>query len=507
MNMRKNIIYTTLIILVMLFSCSATKEETVVEKPNIIVFYVDDLGYGDVGSSGATAVKTPNVDRLAAGGVRFTDGHCTAATCTPSRYSLLTGNYAFRNNAAILPGDAPLLIDTAIQTLPKMLKSVGYRTAVVGKWHLGLGYGQINWNQQISPGANEIGFDYSFLIPATGDRVPTVFVENGLVMGLDPSDPITVSYKENIDPNPIGLEIPDSLKQLADTQHSQTVVNGISRIGYMTGGYAARWVDEEFPYVLNRQAKEFISKNPSKPFFLYYSFHDIHVPRVPNEKFQGITAMGPRGDAIAQMDWAVGDILDELETKGLLENTLVIFSSDNGPVLDDGYSDGAVENIGAHDPSGGYKGGKYSAYEAGTRVPTIVYWKGKVKALETDALISQIDLLGSLAALTGATVSDEVIDSENYLDAWLGKDLVGRKDMLEESFTLALRSENWKYIKPFDGNTPDWLANKDIAVGLTNEPQLYNLDEDQDESENLAAAYPDKVKELDQKLTQVLNKK
>ena len=214
-----------------------------------------------------------------------------------------------------------------------MLKSAGYRTAVVGKWHLGLGYGRIDWNQRITPGANEIGFDYSFLIPATGDRVPAVFVEDGAVVNLDPEDPIEVSYSERIDPGPIGLEISDQLKQKADVQHSQTVVNGISRIGYMTGGQSARWVDEEIPFVLNDKAKDFIGTTNDEPFFLYYSFHDIHVPRVPNEQFQGLTGMGPRGDAIAQMDWAVGDIISNLKKKGLLENTLIIFTSDNGPVL------------------------------------------------------------------------------------------------------------------------------------------------------------------------------
>src|SRR3990170_2171887 len=194
------------------------------ERPNIIIFYVDDLGYGDIGCYGAKGVVTPNIDRLAQNGIRFTDAHCPAATCTPSRYSLLTGRYAFRNNAAILPGDAPLLIDTSIITLPKMLNKAGYNTAVIGKWHLGLGMGNIDWNQRIAPGANEIGFDYSFLIPATGDRVPTVFVENGFVVNHDASDLILVDYVNRVDSDPLGSENEALLKVKADPQHSNTIV-------------------------------------------------------------------------------------------------------------------------------------------------------------------------------------------------------------------------------------------------------------------------------------------
>lgn len=506
MKISVKILFLSSVILMSLVDCTGPETGSQSNpRPNIILFYVDDLGYGDISSYGATAVRTPNVDRLASGGIRFTDGHCSAATCTPSRYTLLTGNYAFRNNAAILPGDAPLLIDTAAQTLPKMLKSAGYRTAVVGKWHLGLGYGEIDWNKKITPGANEVGFDYSFLIPATGDRVPTVFVENGAVVNLNPDDPIAVSYSERIDNASIGQEVPDQLKQKADPQHSQTVVNGISRIGYMTGGEQARWVDEEIPFVLNDKAREFISEG-DEPFFLYYAFHDIHVPRVPNERFKGATGMGPRGDAIVQMDWAVGDIINALEDKGLLENTLVIFTSDNGPVLDDGYFDQAVELAGEHDPAGGYSGGKYSAYEAGTRVPTIVYWKGEITPAVSDALVSQTDLLASLAALTGVRVDETVVDSQDQLSAWLGKDKIGRKTMLEESFTISYRQGDWKYIRPFEGTTPDWLANKDVQTGLSDKPQLYNLKKDSLEQHNLTKDLPEKVREMDALITSIVNK-
>lgn len=469
--------------------------------PNIVLIYVDDLGYGDVGCYGAKGVKTPNVDRLAAGGMKFTDGHCSAATCTPSRYALLTGEYAFRNNAAILPGDAPLIIDPQQPTLPRMLQESGYATAVVGKWHLGLGSGQVDWNKAVSPGPLEIGFDYSFLIPATGDRVPTVYLEDHHVVDLDPTDPILVSYKAPIKGVVTGLSDPDKLRVKADVQHSATIVNGVSRIGYMSGGEAARWTDEDFPRILDQKAKTFMRANQEQPFFLYYSFHDIHVPRLPHPDFQGKSSMGPRGDAIVQMDWMVGQIMQELETLGLAEETMIIFTSDNGPVLNDGYEDLAEENIGAHRPAGPFRGGKYSAFEAGTRVPTIVYWPGTVKSGTSKALISQVDLMASLGELLGgATATDDYLDSQPMLATWLGQEEKGRAFMIEESYTLSLREGNWKYIRPITRNRPNWLAAKNIEGGFEADAQLYDLSQDLGEQENLAERIPERVQAMEQQL-------
>ncbi|MDB5109013.1 MAG: arylsulfatase, partial [Mucilaginibacter sp.] len=337
-------------------------------KPNIVFIYVDDLGYGDVGCYGATKVKTPEVNRLAAGGLKFTDGHCSASTCTPSRFAILTGSYAFRNNAAILPGDAPLIINTQQQTLPGMLRQVGYTTAAIGKWHLGLGTGHPNWNDSISPGPREVGFDYSFIIPATPDRVPTVFVEDHHVVKLDKRDPVEVNYDRPIGNDPVGLQHPELLKMRADSQHSGTIVNGVSRIGYMQGGHSAYWKDEDFSEILTAKALHFMEMNKNKPFFLYFALPNIHVPRMPGAKFVGATPMGPRGDDIAEMDWITGQVMLQLRKLKLTNNTLIIFTSDNGPVLDDGYDDKAETLINGHKPAGLYKGGKYSAYEGGTRV-------------------------------------------------------------------------------------------------------------------------------------------
>lgn len=492
--------------LLLILSCSPRKEDVSSKKPNVIFIYVDDLGYGDLSCYGATAVQTPNVDTLATGGIQFMDAHCTASTCTPSRYSLLTGNYAFRNNADILPGDAPLIINPEQETIADMFKKGGYTTAVVGKWHLGLGNGSPDWNAIIKPGPLEIGFDYSYLIPATADRVPTVFVENHNVVNLDINDPITVSYDKRIGSDPIGLEDGDFLKMTADVQHSGTIVNGISRIGFMSGGHKAYWKDEEFSNILTEKATSFITNHKDKPFFLYFALPDIHVPRAPNSKFVGKTSMGPRGDAIVQMDWVTGQIMGKLKELNLTNNTIIVFSSDNGPVLDDGYTDKSVLSNGEHKPGGDFKGGKYSAYEAGTRVPTIVYWPGKITPAKSRALLSQVDFFASFAKLIGVKIQNKetAVDSFDMLDVLMGKNKKGRTHMLEEAFTMSIREGNWKYIAPQTKTTPDWLVNKDIKTGLQQTPQLYDLSKDPKELNNLAAKQPEKVKVMAAQLSKIM---
>ncbi|WP_258104196.1 arylsulfatase [Marinoscillum sp. MHG1-6] len=472
-------------------------------RPNIIVFYVDDLGFGDLSSYGAKGVQTPNVDRLALNGIRFTDAHSSAATCTPSRYSLLTGEYAFRNNAEILPGDAPLLIDTSKFTLPKMLKKVGYTNGVIGKWHLGLGSGEVDWNGKVSPGPLEIGFDYSFLLPATGDRVPTVYLENYEVLNLDKNDPITVSYNKDLGQV---RATPENARYVSDKQHSETLINGVGRIGAMIGGKQAWWKDEEFPDVFTQKAYSFIEANKDNPFFLYFSFHDIHVPRLPNERFIGKSKMGPRGDAIVQMDWITGQIINQLKSLGLEENTLIIFTSDNGPVLDDGYADFAVEKLGDHQPGGPYRGGKYSSFEGGTRVPFITYWKGHIQAGVSKALISQVDIMASIASLLGIKLEEnEAADSEDLLPALMGQSPEGRQYLLEESYRLALRKGPWKYIEPLpDGvELKPWLLKKNVDLGAHDIPQLFNLDKDQSEGINVANDYPGIVQKMKEKLASI----
>lgn len=375
---------------------------------------------------------------------------------------------------------------------------------VLGKWHLGLGKGTIDWNGSISPGPLEVGFNYSFIIPATTDRVPTVYVENHKVPRLDPNDSIEVSYKGRIGNEPTGLGNPELLKMKADTQHSNAIINGISRIGYMKGGNIARWRDEDIADVLTAKAKAFIINNKSKPFFLYFSIPDIHVPRAPHERFVGATIMGKRGDVIAEMDWMIGEITKQVDSLGLKNKTLIIFTSDNGPVLDDGYEDKAEELVGSHQPAGNYRGGKYSAFEGGTRVPTIACWPGKIKAGSSDALFSQIDLPASLTALAGLQLPPHAApDSENKLSVLLGQSHKGRDYMLEEAFTLSLRKQDWKYIAPQEKETPEWLKNKKIETGLMSVPQLYNLKNDPTEQHNLADQHPELVKQLKAELSRI----
>ncbi len=485
-------------------SSASSKVETnanAKKKPNIIIFYVDDLGYGDLSSYGATAVKTPNADQLARSGIRFTDAHSPASTCTPSRFSMFTGRYAFRNKAAILPGDAPLIIDHTKPTFMDMLKRAGYATGVVGKWHLGLGNGNINWSDYVSPGPAEIGFDYSFLIPSTGDRVPTAYLENQRIYKLDPADPITVSYTENISDRPIGREHPELLKQRADDQHSDTIVNGISRIGFMRGGKAAEYKDENFAKDFATKSIEFIRQHKNAPFFLYLPTNNIHVPRLPHEQFVGQTTMGPRGDSIVEMDWLLGELVGELKKLNLLNDTLIIFSSDNGPVLDDGYADFAVEKLGDHNPQGPFSGGKYSVLEAGTRVPMIVHYPAKIAPGVSDALISHIDFYASIAALLGVTLdANEAPDSKNLLPALLDARQAGSEEMIEEAFTIGLRSKNWKYVAPTTGTIPKWMANKKVNTGLKNYPQLFDLNTDVKEAVNVAEQHPELVAQFQQRI-------
>lgn len=480
-------------------------------KPNIILIYSDDLGYGDVGAYGTSAIPTPNIDRLAKNGVRFTNAHATSATCTPSRFSLLTGKYAWRKEGTgIAPGDASLLIPLQTTTLPAMLQKGGYNTAVIGKWHLGLGDAKgADWNGKIVPGPLEIGFNYSFLIPATGDRVPSVFVENHHVVNLDKNDPIKVSYKEPVDPNaPTGKKNPELLKLHPSHGHDMTIVNGISRIGYMTGGNAALWRDEDFADMLLKKANAYITQQKKQPFFLYFSTHDIHVPRIAHERFQGESGFGPRGDVLLQLDWTVGQLESILKKNGLLENTMIIFTSDNGQVIDDGYKDEAVEKLGNHKPNGIYRGGKYSAFEAGTRVPFIVSWPAKMNAGKVnDALFSQVDLYASLANMLQVPVAEgQASDSKNALNVLLNQSNQSREWLVEQSLnsTLSLLTGNWKYIEPSKG--PKINKDTNTELGNSTEPQLYNLADDPGETKNLAASLPEKVNEMKALLEKIKQK-
>ena len=465
--------------------------------PNVVLIYADDLGYGDLSSSGAIGLETPHIDRLAREGLRFTDGHSAAATCTPSRYAMLTGEYAWRRpGTGILPGNAAMVIEPGRTTLATIFKRAGYQTGVVGKWHLGLGpKGGPDWNGEIRPGPIEVGFDYAFLMAATGDRVPAVYVENRRVVGLDPADPIRVDYRQKIGDWPTGRENPELLRVRPSHGHDMTIVDGISRIGWMTGGRSALWKDEDMADVFTGKARAFIEQRRAQPFFLFFALHDPHVPRAPHPRFVGKSRLGPRGDAIVQADWCVGEVLDALDRLNLAQKTLVLFTSDNGPVLDDGYRDDAASKNGSHVPAGPWRGGKYSNFEGGTRVPFIVRWLGQVKPGASDVLVSQVDLPASFAALVGRTLAPaDAPDSVNVIDALLGRSARGREHLVEQAGALSLRKGQWKYIQPGEGPR----RSLETAIELGNDPggQLYDLAADPGETRNLAGAHPGRVKEM-----------
>ena len=478
--------------------------KTAATPPNIIIVLADDLGFGDVSFYGSKTISTPNIDSLARGGVCFNNGYASSSTSTPSRYALLTGMYPWRNDVKILPGDAPLVISPDQETLPKMMQKAGYTTGAIGKWHLGMGNGNVDWNDTIRPGAREIGFDYSCIIAATNDRVPTVFVENGGVVGLEPDDPIFVDYEKNFEGEPTALDHPEMLKMQWAHGHNNSIINGIPRIGYMKGGKNARWIDEDMAGYFVDKVKGFIKDNRDKPFFLYYGLHEPHVPRVPNGRFVGATGMGPRGDAIVEADWCVGELIKELRRLDLLDNTMIVFTSDNGPVLNDGYKDGAQELAAecGHLPAGGLRGGKYSLFDGGTHIPLCVYWKGHIKPVVSDALISQMDIFASVAELVGGEVSD-TLDSRPMLPGLLGRDLAGRNELvIENQGKLGLRIGDYAFMPPYEGPQTNLTGNE---LGNLGEYGLFNLKKDPGQQKNIAESDTSALSEAKKVFTRETN--
>ncbi len=479
-------------------------------KPKaVVLFLTDDLGYNDTSAYGCEKVPCPNLDRLADEGLMFSDAHSTASVCTPSRFSLLTGKYAWRQKGTgILPGDAKLILPTKEEamSLPALMQKAGYRTAAVGKWHLGLGRGDapIDWNAPISPGPREVGFDESFIMAATGDRVPCVYVQNGRVANLDPADPIRVSYARTPGNAPFYEEEitatshPHLLKawgRPSDSQHSDTLHDGISRIGHMTGGKRARWQDQDLADTLTEAACRLIRESAGQPLFLYFATNDIHVPRDPHARFRGKSQLGIRGDVTVQMDDALGRLRTALREAGYAdEECLIIFTSDNGPVISDGYEDGARRDCAGHDPAAPYSGGKYGHKEGGTRLPFIVHWPGQVKPGKSSALMSQADIARTLATLVGveaAIPAEDLPDSESHLPALLGQPGAGgRRELVTQnvSGSLALRSGNYKYVSG-------------------KQAQLYDLSRDIREEHNIADQHPELVERFEARLRAIRQQK
>lgn len=491
---------------------SVAAEKLSAERPNVVVIMADDMGYGDLSCYGAHSLQTPHLDRLAAGGVRFTSGYCSASTCTPTRYSLLTGTYAFRGErTGIAPPNSPSIIAPGTETVASVLGRAGYATAVIGKWHLGLGGPDgPDWNGDLKPGPLEIGFDTCFLLPTTNDRVPQVYVHDHRVPNLDPADPLWVGMKKPSPDHPTGLTHRDSLKMDWSHGHNSTIHNGISRIGFYTGGHAARFRDEDLADEWVNRSVSFMEEHQDEPFFLFFSSHDLHVPRVPHERFQGSTKLGFRGDSIVQLDWCVGELMKALERLNLTEKTLVVFCSDNGPVMDDGYKDEALEKLGDHRAAGPFTGGKYSVYEGGTRTPFITSWKGRIQPQVSDEVVCTIDLAASLAALTGQTLPDDAcLDSFDVLGALLGdRDARGRDHLVQQdngrSGSYGLRVGEWKLQRHDRRSSRNQVVEKQLENTKVPKFQLFNLADDPAEKKNVIDQHPEVAEKLQQQLQKII---
>jgi len=488
--------------------CAAEKS-----PPNVIVIMADDLGFGDVSCYGATELSTPNIDKLAQQGLRFTSGYCSASTCTPTRYSLLTGTYAFRGKrTGIAPPTAPAIIQPGTETVASILQRADYKTAVIGKWHLGLGGPDgPDWNGELKPGPLEIGFNTCFLLPTTNDRVPQVYVHDHRVPNLDPNDPLWVGKKKPSPDHPTGLTHRDTLKMDWSHGHNSTIHNGISRIGFYTGGKAARFRDEDLSDKWIEKSVAFIEENKEQPFFLFFSSHDIHVPRIPHERFQGKTKLGFRGDAIVEFDWCVGELLKTLDRLKLAENTLIVLCSDNGPVLDDGYQDDAVEKNGKHRAAGPYSGGKYSVYEGGTRTPFITRWTGRIKPGVSEEVVCTIDLAASLAALAKQPVpEDGCLDSFNVLGALLGEEgAKGRDHLVQQNNgnngTYAIRAGEWKLHRHDRKTSRNKVVEQKLANVKVPQYQLFNLTIDPQERKNVYDDNPEVAQRLVKQLSEIID--
>ncbi|WP_372808812.1 arylsulfatase [Pontiella sp.] len=478
------------------------------KQPNVVFILADDLGYGDLGCYGATKVKTPNIDQLASEGRRFTDAHSASAVCSPSRYGLLTGEYPFRgDNGKGYWGPCdhfqPLMIATDKLTLAQVFKNKGYATAAFGKWHLGFGEGKTDWNQPLRPGPLELGFDYYFGVPKVNSGFPFVYVENDRIVGYDPNDPITFDkpYSET-------TTYPPEAGPKTD-----------NRVGGAKKAHAI-YDDEKTGPLLVDKAVSWISENKMKPFFVYFPTTNIHHPFTPSAAFKGSSECGLYGDFIQEFDWMVGELVKCLEENDLVDNTLIIVTSDNGGMFNRGGQDAFADG---HRQNGELLGFKFGVWEGGQRVPFVAKWPGKIPPNSvSDQLISGVDMLATFAALTGqAVASKQLADSINVLPALVGDPEHPLRNELvlipRQPSHVSIRKGKWIYIpqqaaggfkgKPgthgaggpaavsFVGN-----QNSDIENGKIKKDappaQLYDLSTDVNQTKNLYNEYPEVVQEM-----------
>jgi len=486
----------------MLFACATRADcqqaaNVRAGRVNVVLINADDVGYGDVGCYGATKIATPNIDRLAEQGRRFTDAHSASAVCTPSRYALLTGQYPFRKKLfrpVFLR--SPCVIDAKRLTIGRLMQRAGYATACIGKWHLGISDKRpTDWNKPLKPGPLEFGFDYYFGIPVVSSHPPFVYVENHGVVGYDPKDPFVYGKR-------------------AETRLFREKF-GINAIGGAKAAHA-RYDDELVGTTLTKKAVGWIDEHKDGPFFLYLATTNIHHPFTPAKRFKGTSGCGMYGDFMQELDWIVGQVLAALERNKLVDNTLVIFTSDNGGMLNMG---GQEAWRAGHRLNGDLLGFKFDAWEGGHRIPFIARWPGHIPAGTTsDQLICNVDMLATLAAVTDQELADEDgPDSFNVLPALTGTPDKPIRDHLVigpvSAKHLALRKDNWVYIgaqggggftgKKIGAHTLGGpaaqklthLVNSDIKDGklLPDAPpaQLYDLASDVSEHTNLYRERPE----------------
>lgn len=472
------------------------------DKPNVIIINVDDLGYGDVSSYGATKVETPNIDRLVGEGRRFTDAHSASAVCSPSRYALITGEYPARKDFwyPIFLKDT-LQVDPNQTTIGDVMKDAGYSTAVVGKWHLGFGNEfPVDWNKELKPGPLELGFDYYFGVPVLNSHPPFVYVENHKVLGLKEDDPLVYGKR-------------------AKTREFDEKF-GIDELG---GGKAAHelYKDREMGTTLTEKTIDWIKENKDDAFFLYFAPPQIHHPFTPAQRFIASSDAGRYGDWIHELDWMIGEVLNTLDEEGLTENTLVIFTSDNGGMFNRG---GQNAWEAGHRLNGDLLGFKFGAWEGGHRVPFIARWPGHIPAgTESDELISNVDLIATLAAVADRPLKEkEGPDSYNILPALTGSPEEPIRDHLiispSQRSHLSVRRGKWMYIPAqgeggFDGteigehtfagaaaHKLTGQVNSDVENARIKESappaQLYDLEADPTQKKNLYNDHPEIVEEL-----------
>lgn len=470
---------------VSLFSCKEKQEVKKSEKPNIIYILADDLGYGDVSSYNKNSkIQTPNIDALAKQGVRFTDAHTSSSVCTPTRYGILTGRYNWRTRLkkGVVSGYSKSLIQQETTTVAELLKDNGYSTAYIGKWHLGWDWAiaetdslsidhlkarpTVDFSKPVTNGPNSHGFDYSYGFCGSLDMPPYVWVENG-----------------------VATSIPDKTTKGKRGQ-------GTWRKGLTANNFSH---EQALPQITARTV-DYINLNASteKPFFLYMPLPAPHTPILPTKEFQGKSNLNnPYADFVLMVDWVVGEVTKTLKANGIDENTLIVFTSDNGCSPAANFKQ--LTNQG-HDPSDVYRGFKSDIYEGGHRVPYIMSWKGTIKPTVSEQLVCTTDFFATAADAIGVEFSEDAgVDSYSHLGVSnIKSEMPVRKSIIHHSVggQFAYRKGDWKLIYcPGSGGWSYPNKNSKAVYSTLPKMQLYNLAEDVGEENNVQAEHKDLIKE------------